>query len=91
VKALGELLAGKADPNVRFGLDEKGRFIQDRAQGPTPLMIAARGGHLTCMEILVEAGADPTLRDAAGLTAEDHLNRFLAREVPRINKLMRGR
>ena len=33
-------------------------------EGVTPLHLAAQGGHVDAIELLLEAGADPTLRDA---------------------------
>jgi len=54
------LLAGKANPN----LDERGT-------GNTPLLIAARDGHLRIVEALVHAGADVTRTDVTGRTALD--------------------
>ena len=30
----------------------------------TPLHLAAQGGHIDAIELLLEAGADPSLRDA---------------------------
>ena len=38
----------------------------------TPLHLAAQGGHLDAIGLLLDAGADPTLRDALyGGTPED--------------------
>ena len=60
VAVVTTLLAGKANPN----LDERGT-------GNTPLMIAARDGHLKIVEALVHAGADVTRADVTGRTALD--------------------
>ncbi len=41
--------------------------------GLTPLMLAAREGHDAVMSLLLAAGADPSVKDAAGLSASDYL------------------
>jgi ankyrin repeat protein len=60
VAVVTTLLAGKANPN----LDERGT-------GNTPLMIAARDGHLRIVEALVHAGAEVGRTDVTGRTALD--------------------
>ncbi len=40
-------------------------------EGLTPLMLAAVWGNAEVVRILLEAGADPLLRDAGGRTARD--------------------
>jgi ankyrin repeat protein len=57
--AVRRLIALGADPNGRstFGGPEHG-------VGAVPLHLAAQGCHLEAIEALLEAGADPTLRDA---------------------------
>lgn len=43
--------------------------------GTTPLMMAARAGHVAVARGLVEAGADPSLKNEAGLGAPEYLLR----------------
>lgn len=43
--------------------------------GTTPLMMAAREGHVSVARALVEAGADPSLKNEAGLGAPEYLLR----------------
>ncbi len=37
----------------------------------TPMMMAARGGHILAVKLLLDAGADATLKNDAGMTAID--------------------
>lgn len=43
--------------------------------GSTPLMMAAMYGNASAVKMLLEAGADPTLKNGIGLTAIDFANR----------------
>ena len=43
----------------------------DEEQGFTPLMLAARRGCKECVELLLQAGADPQARTAGGKSAAD--------------------
>jgi hypothetical protein len=45
------------------------------ANGTTPLMMAARDGQFRIARLLVEQGADPSLRNEAGLGAPEYLLR----------------
>jgi ankyrin repeat protein len=47
--------------------------------GTTALMMAARSNQIKCVRFLVEQGADPSLRNNAGLTAADYLLRMDAK------------
>ena len=44
----------------------------DSSDSWTPTMLAAAGGHGEIINVLLEAGADHTLRDADGKTAADY-------------------
>jgi ankyrin repeat protein len=55
--AVGHALAAKADVNARA-----------KADGRTPLMLAAAFGDPAITSALLDAGADPNLADIAGLT-----------------------
>jgi ankyrin repeat protein len=56
---------------VGYLLDQ-GAHIDDRDdRGRTALMIAAEGGHAEIANLLLERGADPSLRDKAGKRAAD--------------------
>jgi ankyrin repeat protein len=44
----------------------------DEADGMTPLMAAAAGGHEAVVELLLERGADPARRDGQGRAAAAH-------------------
>ena len=43
--------------------------------GSTPLMMAAMYGNVDCVRMLLEAGADPTLKNQLGLSAADFAKR----------------
>ena len=47
--------------------------------GTTPLMMAAHYGTPAAVKLLLEAGADPTLKNQLGLTAIDFARRATAR------------
>jgi hypothetical protein len=59
------------EPVVRHHL-QCGHDVNSRDdKGQTPLIIAAAKGHTKICSILLEAGADPTLKSLAGLSALD--------------------
>jgi ankyrin repeat protein len=52
-----------------------GRAREAGEGAPTPLMEAAAAGEEQAVALLLEAGADPALRDRDGLSAADHAQR----------------
>lgn len=56
---------------------EKSAYIDAEAPNKTtPLMMAARGGHADAMKLLLEEGADASLRNDLGMTAKDFARKF---------------
>lgn len=65
---------------IRLLVDEHHAYIDAAsANGTTPLMLAAREGQTRAARLLVELGADPSLRNQAGLGAPEY---FLRRDQP---------
>jgi ankyrin repeat protein len=60
---------------TRWLLEESAYIDADSPNGTTPLMMAARQGRHTVVELLISEGADPTARKEAGFTVTDYLDR----------------
>jgi ankyrin repeat protein len=56
---------------VRQRLTDDSALVNIMDAGRAPLHLAAKGGHLGVVKLLIEAGADVNLRDAEGKTALD--------------------
>jgi hypothetical protein len=54
---------------------ERANLVSNNAVKETPLHLASKSGSAKCVEVLLEAGADPKAVDAAGLTALDAATR----------------
>lgn len=51
---------------------EKDAFVDAVSpNATTPMMMAARGGHIYAVKLLYDAGADPTIKNQRGYTASD--------------------
>lgn len=69
------------------GLEQLLTRISPNAQtksGVTPLMLAAQGGHLPVIRLLLRHGADPDLKDQQGRTARDYALRSGQRNAARL-------
>ena len=63
-------------------LDHSAYIDAESPNKSTPLMMAAMYGNADCVKLLIEGGADPTLKNDLGLTASD-----FAKQVSRMDSL----
>ena len=69
--------ASGAKPLIMRILLEHSAYIDaESPNGSTPLMMAAMYGNAECVKILLDAGADPSLKNQLGLTASDFARQF---------------
>jgi ankyrin repeat protein len=66
---------------IQFLLDENAYIDAESPNGTTPLMMAAHYGSPEAVKLLLEAGADPTLRNELGLSAIDFAQRGNRRDA----------
>lgn len=57
---------------VRLLVDKSAYLDATSSSGVTPLMMAARFNHRDTVKLLMELGADPTLKNQSGMTARDY-------------------
>ncbi|XP_038070828.1 fibronectin type 3 and ankyrin repeat domains 1 protein-like [Patiria miniata] len=70
------------DPNVARVLINAGAEVNVKDKdGKTPLMIASLNGHVTLVQLLVEKGADPTVRTEFGMSAVEMAHSFDRKRV----------
>jgi ankyrin repeat protein len=62
-------------PVMELLLEQNAYIDAASPNGSTPLMMAAHYGTAAAVKLLLEAGADPTIRNQLGLTAIDFANR----------------
>jgi ankyrin repeat protein len=62
-------------PVIRLLLDHHAYIDAESPNGTTPLMMAAHYGSPEAVKLLLEAGADPALKNKLGLTALDFAQR----------------
>lgn len=68
--------ASGAKKNIIEILLENSAYIDaESPNGSTPLMLAAMYGNADCVRLLLESGADPTLKNHLGLNAADFAKR----------------
>ncbi len=60
---------------TRWLLEESAYIDAESPNGTTPLMMAARQARPSVVELLIAEGADPTVRNEAGFTVTDYLDR----------------
>lgn len=73
-------------------LEENAYIDAESPNGTTPLMMAAQYSDESSVKLLLEAGADPLLRNALGLSALDFANRASRTESANIiSAFVRGR
>ncbi len=63
-------------PQVRFLLENQVDVNSLDAHRNTPLIAAAKGGHLDVVKLLMKKGADPNLKNSAGKRAYDYAGRY---------------
>ena len=56
---------------VQLLLDQSAYIDAESPNQTTPIMMAARGGHILTVKLLLDEGADATLKNGAGMTAID--------------------
>jgi ankyrin repeat protein len=67
---------------IEFLLEHSAYIDAESPNKSTPLMMAAMYGNADCVKLLIEGGADPTLKNELGLTASD-----FAKQVSRMDSL----
>jgi len=74
----------QAPAMVRLLLEHHAYIDAESPNGTTPLMMAAHYGNPTVVKVLLEEGADPSIRNQQGLTAIDFARRANRAEVVEI-------
>ncbi|MFT5531926.1 MAG: ankyrin repeat protein [Burkholderiaceae bacterium] len=65
-----------ANDIVQLLLDRYAYIDAESPNKTTPIMMAARSGHILTVKLLLDAGADATLKNDAGMTAIDLAKKF---------------
>ena len=62
-------------------LDHAAYIDAESPNGTTPLMMAARGGHIETVKLLLDEGADMRLKNQQGMTVIDFAERYHQKEI----------
>jgi ankyrin repeat protein len=66
---------------LRILMDKSAFLDAESPNKTTPIMMAARGGHILAVKLLLDAGADASLRNEVGLNAIDFANRHNHKDI----------
>ena len=66
---------------VQLLLDHFAYIDAESPNKTTPIMMAARSGHILTVKLLLDEGADATLKNDAGMTAIDFANKFNHKDI----------
>ncbi|MFM8463951.1 MAG: ankyrin repeat domain-containing protein [Burkholderiaceae bacterium] len=82
--ALHYAAASGSIPIIQRLLDESAFIDAESPNKTTPLMMAARSGHAAVVKLLLEEGADPTLKNEADMLAADFARAQGFKELARL-------
>lgn len=66
---------------VKLLLDRSAYIDAESPNKTTPIMMAARAGHILTVKLLLDEGADATLKNDVGMTAIDFANKYEFKDI----------